>query len=355
VGERVLSKLESDGGIASKVIVNIGGEVEVRDINELNDASRKVLLDVKRYKSNPQYNKALFAKVQKSVPDQLSRLSYLNSIHNGAKMSVGDVLVNKHLRALFREKALISSKYIATTLTGKPEPQELKPASKHLGFRVGNSVIKFGFSHNRVIMLPRRSGDVYTVMDGPNVLQKLPQRWHPYYALPRHFRLVMGLFGVTPSAHSQIKIKTFMNKFSPGHFRSDLTAEEVVNALKRTKTKEDQIALLEHIGFTTDEISSMLHHVKDIPLYEDFSAADEFSSVPDIVKSCSPYVAEQLLFHAAQHHYASLFNPETKRIVLSHFVSLIVDEMNMACSLHSPNSRVQAFIRLPTVELSTLT
>jgi len=249
-------------------------------------------------------------------------------------MSVGDVLVNKHLRPLFREKALIKSNYIARSLTGTPEQQELSPASTHEGFRAGRRLIRFGFSTTYTLSIPQKGTETFDLYQDGKLEMRFKQHWHPYYALPRHYRMVLSLFGVTAESHSAIKIKTFMNKFSPGHFRSDLTAEEVVNALKRTKTKEDQIALMEVIGFTNDEISERLHFVKDIPLYEDISKADEYSSVPDIVKSCAVTVAKRILFKIAPSSYDQIEDPEISNVIMSHFISLIVDEMNIACSLH---------------------
>jgi hypothetical protein len=352
IGKRVLDHIADSGPVGSQVTVNIGGVEETHNIDHLRKGARRVLLDEKRFRQNQKYVDNLHKRAAANVGNGASHLSYLNSIENGASMSVGDVLVNKHLRPMFREKALIKSNYIASTLEGKPEPQEMKMSSTHTGFKIGSQIIKFGFSTKLRLQIPKRSNENFILYEGSQIKLQLPQKWHPYYGLPRHYRMTMSLFGVTPSAQSQVKIKTFMNKFSPGHFRSDLTAEEVVNALKKTKSKEDQIALLEHIGFTQEEIQARLHFVKDISLYEDFSTAEEYSSVPDIVKSCATITAEQLLFHSAGESYMVQAD-EVRRIVISHFISLIVDELNIACSLHSSQSRVQTFIRLPTVEVST--
>jgi hypothetical protein len=331
------------------VVVNIGGVTEAHDLNDLRKGAQAALLDDARYRNDQDYIDKLHRRIAPSLKNEAVRLSYLNSIANGASMSVGDVLVNKHLRPLFREKALVEANYIASTLTGAPKQQELTLSSTHAGFRVGSRTIKFGFSTTFRLKLPRNQRDVFTLEE--KGIEKAPfgQHWHPYYAMPRHYRMIMSLLGVTPAASSQIKIKTFMSKFSPGHFRSDLTAEEVANALKKLDTKEKQMSLLEHIGFTPEEIKERMPYVKEIALYEDLSTSEEYSSIPDIVKSCSPMIAETLLFYGAGPHYVTLQSPELKRVVLTHFVSLIVDEMNIVCSLYNPQSEAPAFIRLPTV------
>jgi hypothetical protein len=294
----------------------------------------------------------------------LDSLSYERSIANATELAFGDVLIQKHLRPQFREQGLRRAGYIGRTLTAAPEEQVLKAASEHTGIRVGDKTLHYSFEGAHYLMLPSHVDDVYRVVNEEGIMiNTFPQRWHPYYALPRHFRMLLGLTGVHAHSSEHMRIRKHLTKFRPvdkstgAPFRHELTPEQIVNLLQKLKKDNHRQALLRHMGYTPDETAEVLSHLKNVSLYEDLADASDYASVPDVVKSCpgdrmidiirivSPRASNVL-------SSSMMAGNDLSNIVLTHYIALVTDELNVMCSLYNSTRERQTYIRLPTVSIT---
>jgi hypothetical protein len=385
VGRRAIDGITTkynDGITERGVTVSIGGR-ESKDLNIKTlqeDATNKLLHQDRRAaasltrdgdaplrKSLAEVGAILEEKSQKSAHSSMSildSLSYERSIANATELAFGDVLIQKHLRPQFREQGLRRAGYIGRTLTAAPEEQVLKAASEHTGIRVGDKTLHYSFEGAHYLMLPSHVDDVYRVVNEEGIMiNTFPQRWHPYYALPRHFRMLLGLTGVHAHSSEHMRIRKHLTKFRPvdkstgAPFRHELTPEQIVNLLQKLKKDNHRQALLRHMGYTPDETAEVLSHLKNVSLYEDLADASDYASVPDVVKSCpgdrmidiirivSPRASNVL-------SSAMMAGNDLSNIVLTHYIALVTDELNVMCSLYNSTRERQTYIRLPTVSIT---
>jgi hypothetical protein len=340
VGRRVLD--DKDQVVKCKV----GGVETAHRLGELQDSADKALLDPSRVKHR------VSEQLQGALGTKITRLSYANSVRGGAEMAVGDVLTSKHLLKKFREKALRDSNYIGSSLRDKPEAQVLSTSSIHTGLRVGRYLIKYALSDQYILKLPRNPKEQFCLLAGAAPLQHFPQHWHPYYTYPRNYRMLMSLLGIHTSARQELNVKNFIKRFSPGRFRKDITAEEVMEAVKHTPPALHR-ELLTLIGFSDGETESAMGNIANIPLYQDIAKADDYASMPDIAKSCSSTVMRTILQTTSSAAMAEITSlQDIQSVILSHSVSLLADELNVVCTLQETGSGGYNFIRLPTVSIS---
>jgi len=342
VGSRVLADGNQD------VEISVGGTTETRQLSEIQQETDQVLLIAKRIKQR------ITPGLKEALGEHASRLSYRRSVRNTAENAVGDVLTQKHLRKKFREKALMEANYIGRSLMEAPEPQTMRPSSTHVGLRVGKIKIVYGFSADVKMRLPTHPGDVFAVFESGLPSRTFKQLWTPYMSMPPNYRMLTSFLGIHGDAAQQLQIKSYIQKFSPGAFRKDITAEEVMQALRRTPA-EHHSELLAYIGFKDTEIAKAIGEVRRIPLYQDMADASEYASVPDVVKSCSSVNMMAILSLTSPVSSAELAGmPDVSRVVLTHLVSLLADEMNVVCALSGLDGDKHNFIRLPTVTISSI-
>jgi len=284
----------------------------------------------------------------------LAKYKYEDSVENAASMAVGRTLTTRHLRKQFIEQALIKGGYVGRTLTSKPDARVRKAASTHTGFRIGPMTIEYSFS-SLLMLLPRNNSERFDVIDPDTgaTLQSWKVKWHPYAVLPYSLRMLACLLGVHATGE-QLSIKTFVQKFSPAQFRSDVTAEEIMSALMKLPDTQTRSQFLQFVGFTGSRIPELLASAKDIPLYEQLSDADEYSSTPQIAKSCSAkHVGEMLALTSTNTGlYLVDEGSELMHVLRAHFVALLADEMNVAHALYDARDERIA-VRLPRVTITS--
>jgi hypothetical protein len=282
------------------------------------------------------------------------KYDYNRSVERSAEMATGGVLRDKHLAPKFREKALVEGGYIGKALGEQPLSTKVRMSTTHEGFKIGERTIRYSFSKRYILKLTSANNRTFKLMDvieGGDPVVALREYWHPYYYMPVAYRQILALLGVHTSKE-QLHVKSFLQKFSPAHFRNDLTAEEVIRALKKID-KPYVIPFLKYVGFTDNEIDVIISDISSIYLYEHITEAKEFASTPDIIKSCSAHRVQQLMTYTSP-EVVSLVEGDgmLRALIQSHFVALLVDEMNIACSSPSPMGREHDYIRLPVVSIN---
>lgn len=338
IGRRVL------GNGNMEVKVNIGGYEMSSTLEELQSGADSKLLDPLKV------TKVIGKGMKEYLGSKSESFAYINSIRNGASKAVGSVLRTKHLKKKFIEKALYNSNYIGRTLKDSPRTMEYRESTVHSGIRVKNVKIMYGFSQEYKLMLPRNTCEMYVLLKNGIEVAKFEQRWHPYYYMPRNYRYLIGLLGLQTGTE-QLSARNFVDRFSPSRFRNDLTAEQVMDELKRMPSQY-YYPFLSLVGFDEQSANQIVQMIPNIPFFEDVADANEYASAPEVVKSCASFVIKQLISEVSPGARAHLeVDSDISTVLLSHYVALIADELNVACSLSSLKKDVRCFIRLPTITL----
>jgi hypothetical protein len=345
IGERVLEDNEQ------QVAVVVGGIEASASLGSLKTSASSKLLESNRMLASGVITNKFKEHVSSIGYD---KYNYVQSIERSAEMATGGVLRDKHLAPKFREKALIAGGYIGKSLGEQPLSDKKQLSSMHAGFRIGERVINYSFSSQYILKLTSAENRTFKLLDvinGGEPITAFREFWHPYFYMPRAYRQVLSLLGVHTS-REQLNVKSFLQKFSPAHFRNDLTAEEVIRALKKID-KPYVMPFLKYVGFTDNEIDVIISDISSIYLYEHITDAKEYASTPDIIKSCSAHRIQQLMTYTSP-EVVSLVEGDgmLRALVQSHFVALLVDEMNIACSSPSPLGREHDYIRLPVVSIN---
>jgi hypothetical protein len=285
---------------------------------------------------------------------------YDRAVIRGGYEALGGMLRDKRMNPKFKEKALAKSGFIGKVSdhTSKPE-KSMRGISSHAGIRIGDHTIKYDFNSSYMMLLPKNSTDRFELVNlSGESIQSYQQHWHPYYSMPMSIRYILSLTGIH-GGPDRLKIKSHINKFSPSHFRRDLMPEHVMAGIERVRKSKGNIReYLKFIGFTSDgdnnEIDMIIQNVDKMNLYKDLSAADEYSSVFNMMKSCSTRVIVDILSRTSPSFHALLTSIEddVSGVVLTHYIGLLGDELNVACTQLGTSGDAQNFIRIPVVSIS---
>jgi hypothetical protein len=326
---------------------NVGGVTSYRMLGDLIQGAKARLLYPDRIV------KAVSSAFYKELSENgHAEQSYSESVINTARQAVGRTLKTRHLQKQFKELSLIDSGLIAKSLDG-PAPERIRRlSSTHTPFKIGPLTVSYSFCET-VLVLPRSLDEQFLVRSSISgeVLLQLPIYWHPYASLPFSMRILGMLLGVHTGTE-QLSLKTFVNRFSPGEFRLDMTAEEVMKGLMKYHNDSSRRAYLKYIGFTGERINIILSNINDIPLYQQLSLADEFSSLPNLAKSCGSNVVKQLIQLVSANSGIQYMEAgsELEHVINAHFVALLADEINVAHSLFGGTDD-PVVVRLPRVTI----
>uniref|UniRef100_A0A2V0RI89 RdRp n=1 Tax=viral metagenome TaxID=1070528 RepID=A0A2V0RI89_9ZZZZ len=349
-GRRVLSRHED-----TVAKVNVGGaqvQATVRDLlasseNRLLDPSRKVTKTVSSHVS------AFYSK------EYIQEVSYNSSVRGSAAKAIGESLQTRSLRPKFIERALQEVGLIGDSLTATPVP-EMKKSSTHTGFKYNDKRVIFGYSefYMKLPLSMEPGEDKFIVYDRNGTVHEgliFDQIWHPFYGLPINYRLMCSLFGMTTAKSSAYDVKSYSGIFSPDRFRKDITKEEVIAIVK--KTRYDQVArdeMLSLIGFNEREIGAMESQILNIESFEDVEEAAEYSSIPEVMKCLSSYRIQIIMMRCFPNFAGGYFAsapPSLRTMIFSHFLALISDEMNVCTSLGGTPTNPNRYIRIPAIDI----
>uniref|UniRef100_A0A2V0RNH9 RdRp n=1 Tax=viral metagenome TaxID=1070528 RepID=A0A2V0RNH9_9ZZZZ len=358
IGKRVINELTDN---KSSVRMQLGGmEVKRPDgqdytMDELQlTASERLLKRERRRRIN----------LKSSLVDSFTEADvmdhdYERAVIRGGYDAIGGMLRDKRLNAKFKEKALVKNGFISSRADKQftPEVKQV-PVSTHRSIRIGDSYITYTFNTTHVLYLPSNSDEHFDLASINGVMShRYKQHWHPFYSLPENIRYLLSLTGIH-GGRDRLRIKTHVSKFSPSHFRKDLMPEHVMHGIDRVSKRGGNVReYLKFVGFTSigdnNEIDEIMRHVHKMGLYRDLSDADEFSSVFDVVKSASTQVVIDLISRTSPALYAllSTVDSEVRGVVLTHYIGLLCDELNVACVQHRSNASTRNFIRIPMVSI----
>jgi hypothetical protein len=349
-GRRVLSR---HGDTMAKVSVG-GSQVQAR-VSDLLSSSEHRLLDPERkvVKTISNHVTTYYSK------DYIQEVSYNSSVRGSAAKAIGESLQTRSLRPKFIERALQEVGLIGESLTAQPVP-EMKMSSTHTGFKYNDKKVIFGYSefYMKLPLSMEPGEDKFIIYDGSGHVHRnliFDQIWHPFYSLPINYRLMCSLFGMTTARSSAYDVKSYSGIFSPDRFRKDMTKEEVIAIVK--KTRYDQVArdeMLALIGFNQREIGAMETQILNIESFEDVEEAAEYSSIPEVMKCLSAYRIQLILMQCFPEFYQGYFSnatPSLRTMIFSHFLALISDEMNVCTSLGGTPTNPNKYIRIPAIEI----
>jgi hypothetical protein len=358
IGKRVVDELSSSN---ASVRMQLGGmEVKRPDgqdytMSELQHTASERLLKRDRRRRIALKGSLVDSFTEADVMDH----DYERAVIRGGYDALGGMLRDKRLNAKFKEKALVENGFISSVADKQFKPSiKQKNVSTHQGIRVGDAYITYSFNTSYVLYLPQSTDDSFELHSvSGDLIQRYKQYWHPYYSYPENIRYLLSLTGVHGGS-DRLKIKTHISKFSPSHFRKDLMPEHVMHGIDRVRKKSGNVReYLRFVGFTStgdnNEIDEIMRHIDKMGLYRDLSDADEFSSVFDVVKSASTKIMLDLISRTSPSLYAllSTVDSEVRGVVLTHYIGLLCDEMNVACVQHRSNATSRNFIRVPLVSI----
>jgi hypothetical protein len=359
IGQRVIEEMVDK---KSRVRLQLGGmniknrEGQDYTMEDLQSTATDKLLKSDRRRSR-RMKAAAFAKFSDA---EVLDHDYERAVIRGGHDALGNMLRDKRLNAKFKEKALLKGGFIGESAdkTFIPSIKQVG-VSQHQFIRIGNTRITYSFESGYVMMLPNKSTDSYSLatVDG-TVIRDYTIKWHPYYSYPLNIKLLLGLTGIH-AGPDRLKIKSHMGKFSPSHFRKDLMPEHVMHGIDRVRAANANVRdYLRFVGFTSEgdnnEVDTILSHLDKMNLYRDLSEAGEYSSVFDVVKSASTQVLIDIISHTSSAFYNMLtsVDMEVKGVVLTHYISLLCDELNVASTHRRSTDDERNFIRLPIVKLN---
>uniref|UniRef100_A0A2V0RIW5 RdRp n=1 Tax=viral metagenome TaxID=1070528 RepID=A0A2V0RIW5_9ZZZZ len=366
IGKRVVEDAQE-----KPVAVKLGG-VKMQSSNgdnftmrELQESASGVLLPKDRgYKVRSK--STLYGVLEESG---LLEHNYYDAVKNAGMDAIGNVLREKRLAPKFKEKALMRSGYISSKAnrTVKPSERTQIMSSLHTGIRIGSTTITYSFDKSPFIMyLPySRTKDASQQFDSTkfhlqnsngSISQSYDTHWHPYYSQPLHARLLLALTGIHGGT-DKTKVKTHLEIFSPSHFRNDLTPEAVIRGIQSLKRKGQESLTrnyLRFVGFQDVEIERILRNKENIHLYEDLDDATEYSSLMDIAKSCSTQVVKDIISRTSGEAFVTLQSMDTdaKNVVITQYISLLCEELNVACTIPRLEGQARNFIRIPIIDVS---
>jgi hypothetical protein len=359
IGKRVVEDIVDKNG---RVKLQLGGmnikNKEMMDytMSELQSTASDKLLKKDRRRSSRLKSKTFEKFKDAEVVDH----DYERAVVRGGYDALGNMLRDKRLNAKFKEKALMKGGFIGSSADKTFIPTiKQKGISLHEPIRIGNTMISYSFESDFILMLPDKSSDRYTLKTlNDNMIRDYSIKWHPYYSQPLNIRLLLGLTGVH-AGPDRLKIKSHINKFSPSHFRKDLMPEHVMHGIDRVRRAGGNVRdYLKYVGFTSEgdnnEVDFILSHMNRMNLYRDLSDAGEYSSVFDVVKSASTQILLDLISHTSPSFYNMLssVDMEVKGVVLTHYISLLCDELNVASVHRGSFDDERNFIRVPTVRVN---
>jgi hypothetical protein len=350
IGERALSYIDTQ---SETVSYQIGGKIRQDLYKNLQETATDKLID------NNRVLRSISSTAQSALEASgLTKYEYRNSVRRGAQMAIGGALRDGHLLKPFREKAMLKAGIISNDITNNE--RKLTTSTSHDGIRIRDFKYTYSMSNDHFIVLPDpkseiASGKMFKVISHGVTSASIAPKWHPYYYLPSNLRYLLALLGMQAGS-TPLSAKTFVSQFSPGEFRTDMTAEEVMNALKKLDSTHRE-PFLRYIGFDEHKAATLVGKVAQIPLYQDLSTATEYTSLPDVLKSCSAIVIDELIQITSPAVYTNVIrhdDSDDKSVIRQHFASLIADELNIISSLDRPDAEHVKFLRLPIVEQTSI-
>jgi hypothetical protein len=358
IGKRVIDELSES---KAPVRMQLGGmEVKRPDgenytMDQLQQTASERLLKRERRRRSQLRETTRIALTNADVMDH----DYERAVIRGGYDALGGMLRDKRLNSKFKEKALIKNGFISPRADKQFSPEvKQSPVSRHLSIRVGKAFVTYGFNSTHILYLPKTSDEHFDLMsvDG-NQVHRYKQYWHPFYSYPINIRLLLALTGVH-AGPDRLRIKSHISKFSPSRFRRDLMPEHVMHGIDRVRSKGGNVReYLSFVGFTStgdnNEIDEIMQHIDKMGLYRDLSNADEYSSVFDVVKSASTFIIMDLISKTSPALYTllSTVDSDVRGVVLTHYIGLLCDELNVACVQHRSNASTRNFIRIPMVTI----
>uniref|UniRef100_A0A2V0RMM9 RdRp n=1 Tax=viral metagenome TaxID=1070528 RepID=A0A2V0RMM9_9ZZZZ len=358
IGKRVIDELTDN---EAHVRLQLGGmEIKRPDgmsytMNELQSSASQRLLKRDRRRRGRLTGKLTDSFTEADVLDH----DYERAVIRGGYDAIGGMLREKRLNSKFKEKALVKNGFISRIADKSFQPEIKQIAvSQHRGIRIGDAVVTYSFNSTHILMLPNNSDEHFDLqsLDG-TLTHRYKQYWHPFYSYPDNIRYLLSLTGVH-AGQDRLKIKSHISKFSPSHFRKDLMPEHVMHGIDRVKKTGGKVReYLSFIGFTStgdnNEIDDIMRHIHKMGLYRDLSDADEYSSVFDVAKSCSTQPIIDLISRTSPtfHALLSTVDSEVRGVVLTHYIGLLCDELNVACVQHRSSGNERNFIRIPIVSI----
>jgi hypothetical protein len=279
---------------------------------------------------------------------------YSEWVERSAEKAMGEAAVERVFNKDFKEQALINAGYIPKRRDDPKPTLEMDPVEKYTGVRIGGYNLSFRMSRDYILKCSRISPRSYGVfpyqfeVHSSHLTQPWVTtfKWHPYWSRSRHLNLLLSFCGVQ-TGRSVISQQDLKQKFSPSHFRPDMTADEVINAVRGAPDGGAQ-DVLSVIGFSREEIVTLLPHVREIGIYNDLAQVNEYTGLDEILQSIDVSVIRELIQFTAP-ETINIIDPHVQRVMFTQYISLLVDEFNMVSYLMTAWEDLEVRIPVPKI------
>jgi len=229
----------------------------------------------------------LSAALREHTSDKTARLFYGNSIKQSTERAIGSNTTSKHLKKWFVELSLVHADLMARVRGDAAPTPERHVVPDYVPSRIGEVEVSYSLEDSHYINITETDSSFTFHVHCPGHIEtpilSFESRWHPFWSLPLKTSLFVSMFGLS-SETPLIGIKDMAQKFSPAHFRTDLTAVEVMDAVASCKSPGEQMRILRYIGFNDIEINTIIEHAHRIPIYRHLQEVSDYTGLDDISK-----------------------------------------------------------------------
>jgi hypothetical protein len=261
-------------------------------------------------------------------------LSYTRSVYNTACRTLGNGVVSSHVGAFVNNlnyKGLRES--IPLTPVGD---NTLRLESNRYTFKFSGFCLKY-------------SKRIFYFYEGDKLLTTYQSLYHPFLSRSLPSRLLCQLFGLSTSDRTvNSRLDEIYSRFSPAHFRVDLSAKAVAEVMMRTSA-DRRVEVLRTIGFTPEEIPPILLASQQLLILKDVDEGTKYGSLPDIAQCIDEQVAKSLLERASSVSLTR-FKDIHRDTLVSLFISLVYEELNYFCHRGIPEGIIA---RVPSLIIAS--
>lgn len=349
IGERVISEMR-DKDLAVKWTIN--GEQGTGKYSDIMTRARGSLLKSER----AEQVKAAEAQATQNGYQMEDYVKYENYPENATSAVLGRVIKEKYMSSTFKEKSFVKAGLMALTRGGELGEQAREEIDEYKGLKLGTDQLIFTYDEDTYVKVRYlKSREAPRLLFEVNVpghpVEKVREHWTPYWGMPLPHKLTLAFLGVSAKA-SFVGIRDLKNKFDPSKFRVDLTAERVMDEMSKAPSATEAMNRAQRMGFDEESITKMMQHLDKIPLIRDVAEAQEYGGLDPVYQDAADDSLRALLQKLMPLTQLDSLDQMIVSVIYTHFVTLLVAEVNMSCFLSKQVDGM--LIRLPKPSLRKL-
>lgn len=364
---------------AATVKTKIGGIQSEPATDQMLRGANNYYLDRERiFHPKDTIEKDLYSKYQKhelsrssaheDAADTLENSYYKNSVKNQLAGGLGEALISSHLNAKFMQANLRKLNLISDNPLSEVVKPDRFPMMKNAPMKYGMYNVEFFLNDRRSevcyeMAVPLTNEGHFNLCKSVgvdvirNTLISFKRCYSPFLGMPKVYNVIIGMLGLQFSTNSLAKSNN-LGQFDSSFRRDHIAAEQVVEKLNRTPI-EFEFVMLKSLGFLEDEANKLIKLKRDgrLDVIVDKIKFTEYSSNPDVLKSVSTSRVNEIFNHILSEDpqtrmYLQSENDGLSKNIMSYYVSLLYDQMSVACELSPAALSNHLYVTLPSFRIT---